>query len=279
MKQVISASRRTDMPAWYSDRLSAFIRKGFAEVHNPYSGKSSIVDLSPDCVHTMVFWSKNFRNFLCNKTIFEDYHVYFLFTINDMPAMERMVPSLDERISQIRELADEYGPDRIAWRFDPVIFDTGGALSTIDSFYHIGREIAKTGVKRTIFSFLDMYGKVKKRNERLGLNLYDPADDVKVQYAQQLAGAADGLGLSLESCSESIGTVDGIKPSACIDGNLLSQLSGEPASTAKDPGQRPDCTCTVSRDIGSYRNMPCPGGCLYCYANPLINNELTVRNR
>ncbi len=89
---------------------------------------------------------------------------------------------------------------------------------------------------------------------------------------------ATGLGLSLESCSETFGIVDGIKSSACIDGVLLSQLAGEPASKAKDPGQRSDCKCIVSRDIGSYRDMPCPGGCLYCYANPVIENELTVRN-
>ena len=94
-----------------------------------------------------------------------------------------------------------------------------------------------------------------------------------LEYAQELSFAAESLGLYLESCSEDLKTIEGIKQSACIDGSLLSRLTGKSASLAKDPGQRPACRCTISCDIGSYRDMPCPGGCLYCYANPIVRAD------
>ena len=270
MKKVISASRRTDIPAFYLDRLIGFLRQGFADVPNPYSGRSARIDLKPENVHTIVLWSKNFSRFLRKRECFSDYNLYFLFTINDMPSLEPSVPPLDDRLGQLRDMAHIYGPDRIAWRYDPVVFDINGAVSTVESYRKIGLEAAQAGVRRSIFSFMDMYGKVTMRNERFGLNLIDPPDSVKERYASELAGTAVSLGLSLETCSEESVSVEGIKPSACIEGKLLSKLAGEPASLAKDTGQRPACNCTVSRDIGSYRDMPCPQGCLYCYANPMV---------
>jgi len=272
MKQVISASRRTDIPAWYLDRLIGFIHQGYAEVPNPYSKKTSRVDLSPDHVHTLVLWSKNFGLFLQKKELFREYRLYFLFTINDLPDYEPSLPPLSERIGQLHELVAVYSPERVAWRFDPVIYTTNGFVSAVESYRAIGGLVAKAGVKRSIFSFLDLYGKVKRRNEHSGLNLVDPPDHIKTRFAGELAGAAESLGLSLESCSEELGSIDGIKPSACIDGRLLTLLSGEQAPVEKDPGQRTACNCTISRDIGSYRDMPCPSGCVYCYANPMIRD-------
>jgi len=270
MKQVISASRRTDIPAWYLDRLIDFIHRGFAEIPNPYSGKPVTIDLNPDHVHTLVLWSKNFERFLGKTDFFREYSLYFLFTINDMLELEPSIPPLENRLEQIRELSALYGPERIGWRYDPVVFDENGAVATIESYIRIGCEVARAGVRRSIFSFLDMYGKVIDRNKRLGLKLVDPPERVKMRYTRELAHAAENIGLTLESCSENMGPVSGIKPAACIDGRLLSRLAGEPAPLSKDPGQRSDCNCTISHDIGSYRDMPCPGGCLYCYANPIV---------
>ena len=270
MKEVISASRRTDMPAHYLDRLTGFIQQGFAEVRNPYSGKKYIVSMKPEVVHTLVLWSKNFKHLLENTLYFKDYNLYFLFTINNMPELEPSIPGLDERLDQMEELAVRYGPQRIAWRYDPVIFKSDGPVSDIETFLRIGVRVAATGVTRTIFSFLDMYGKVKKRNEILQLHLVDPPLEVKMDFAKKLAGAASECGLSLESCCEDLEGIEGIVKSSCINGRLLSGLAGEPADITRDSGQRKACNCTVSRDIGSYSDMPCPNGCLYCYANPDI---------
>jgi hypothetical protein len=272
MKTVVSASRRTDMPACHLDSLAGFVRQGCAEVTNPYSSRTSRVDLDPDTVHTLVLWSKDFGPFLRRSAEFDRYRPYFLFTVNDMPHLELSLPPLTRRIDQARELAERYGPERIGWRFDPVIFDRNGPVTPVESYVRIGSAMRDRGIRRSIFSFLDLYGKVKTRIARFSLGIVDPPDEVKRAYAETLAAAARSLGMRLESCSETIGGVEGIERSACIDGALLSLLAGEPAPTAKDSGQRPSCRCTVSRDIGSYDSMPCPHGCLYCYANPVIGN-------
>jgi DNA repair photolyase len=270
MKKIISASRRTDIPAYYLDRLIDFIKQGYAEVLNPYSGKISRVSLLPETVHTLVLWSKDFGKFLKVSDSFKDFNLYFLFTVNDMPSNEPRVPPLHARLEQAVELAHRFGHLRIGWRFDPVIFTSKGSLTPVETYRLIGGEMAKAGIRRSIFSFLDIYGKVRTRINRLSLDIIDPPLEVKREYAARLAAQAAELGMSLESCSEILGEIEGITHSSCIDGRLLSSLSGEPAPLVKDTSQRSSCLCTVSRDIGSYGLMPCPHGCLYCYANPQI---------
>lgn len=260
------------MPACYLDRLLSFIKQGYAGVPNPYTGKEIIVDLRPENIHTIVLWSKNFRSFLKKSDRFKAYRLYFLFTINDMPDLEPSIPSLSERLNQVRELASRFGPERIAWRYDPVIFNDSGPVSPVETFERIGEYIAEAGVKRAIFSFLDFYGKVKARNEKYALKIIDPPIRSKIEYAVSIAGIAGNLGFSLESCSEKLGSIEGITPSACINGRLLARLAGEPTKLTRDRGQRGECRCTISRDIGSYRDMSCFNGCLYCYANPVTAN-------
>lgn len=273
MYEIVSASRRTDMPAFYMERLIAFIRQGYADIHNPFSGRTGRVEIVPEKVHTLVLWSKDYGNFLRSANIFRDYHLYFLFTLNDMPDFEPALPPLDERLDQARELAERYGSERIGWRFDPVVFREDGPVGNVETYARIGAEMARFGIRRTIFSFLDLYGKVKARNAKFGLGIVDPPADVKREFASRLAAVARDLGLSLESCCEELAGVEGVTPSACIDGRLLSILSGKSADTRKDSGQRSLCRCTRSRDIGSYDLMPCPHGCLYCYANPILKKD------
>ncbi len=270
MKQVISASRRTDMPGCYLDRLTDCLKRREALVPNPYSGRINRVDLDPDSVHTLVLWSKNFGPFLENDRTFHDYRLYFLFTINDMSTLEPNIPPLEDRLAQLRELALRYGAERVGWRFDPVVFTHDGPIMIPDTFRRIAEIAVESGLTRCIFSFLNLYGKVKARNNSLKLGIVDPPLSQKQDYASMLLELAGEIGIDLESCCEPEVDVPGIAHSSCIDGVLLSRLVGEPASIVKDSGQRKDCRCTKSRDIGSYRDMPCPHGCRYCYANPVI---------
>ncbi len=271
MDEIISASRRTDIPAFYLDRLIAFLRQGYAEAVNPFSGIASRVDMVPEHIHTLVLWSKDFGKFLREPDAFRSIRLYFLFTVNDMPDLEPRLPPLEKRLDQARELAERYGAERIGWRFDPVVFRADGPANTVEAYSRIGAKMARYGIRRSIFSFLDLYGKVKTRNNRYNLGIVDPPVGEKREYASLLAGSARDLGLSLESCCEDMTGIEGITPSACIDGHLLSRLAGKPADTRRDPGQRSACRCTRSRDIGSYREMPCPHGCFYCYANPVLD--------
>ncbi|MFA6471170.1 MAG: DUF1848 family protein [Candidatus Latescibacterota bacterium] len=273
MKEVISASRRTDIPAFYLEHLIRFIRQEYAEVVNPYSGLVSRVNLQPESVHTLVLWSKDFNLFLHKSDSFKDFNLYFLFTVNELPFLEPRVPPVSARLEQARELALRFGPERIGWRFDPVIFSSEGPITPVETYGRIGLKMAEAGIHRSIFSFLDLYGKVRTRIQRMSLDIIDPPLEMKREYASCLASRASELGMSLESCSEDLGGIEGITPSSCIDGRILSSLAGEPAPIAKDCGQRPSCRCTVSRDIGSYSSMPCPHGCLYCYANPVVRSK------
>ena len=272
MKEIISASRRTDMPGFYLDKIINCIEKGYAGVRNPFSGKIYEISLDPVSVHTIVLWSKNFRPFLKNKNYFNRYKLYFLFTINDMPELEPNVPSLEERFGQLSELAEIYEPDRVAWRYDPVVFINGSPFAGIDVFGKIAERVVKTGIKRVIFSFMDNYPKIENRLRGTNFSLSDISTEEKKEFASGLAVISREFGLNLENCCDEFGQIDGITKRGCIDGALLSELAGgEPVDLRKDPGQRKTCLCSKSRDIGSYTDMPCPHGCLYCYANPVIN--------
>lgn len=273
MKEVISASRRTDMPAFYLDELLQDIKKGFAEVRNPFSGKVSEVSLDPEKVHTLVLWSKNFGPFLKKKDFFNQYRLYFLFTVNYMPGFEPGVPSLENRLDTMCELTENFGPERIAWRFDPVVFSSGGINEVKDVFAEIAGRVSLTGVKRVIFSFMDSYPKIERRLKEKKILLADIEEERKRDFAREISVISRDLGMNLENCCDSIGEAEGVTKRGCIDGILLSNLAGEPADIRKDTGQRKTCLCTRSRDIGSYNEMPCPHGCLYCYANPVIKKQ------
>jgi DNA repair photolyase len=272
LKEVVSASRRTDMPAFYLDKLINDINKGFAEVRNPFSGKVSEVSLDPEKVHSLVLWSKNFGPFLKKKDCFSHYGLYFLFTVNDMPQLEPNVPPLSERLDTMSGLSEKFGPERIAWRFDPVVFSPGGKVAVIDVFSKIADKVALMGIKRVIFSFMDNYPKIDRRlkEKNISLSVFD--DEKKREIARELSAISHELGLTLENCCDDIGEAEGVTKRGCIDGALLSALAGGPADIRKDTGQRKTCLCTKSRDFGSYSDMPCPHGCLYCYANPVIND-------
>ncbi len=273
-KLVISASRRTDMPGRYYDVLAAALRRERIEVVNPFSGAVSIVDLAPERVHTLVLWSKDYGRVLADPSPLGPYRLYIIFTINDLPVFEPNLPPLEDRLWQLAELAARYGPERICWRFDPVVFTGEPPRAGLDAFSRIGERVRAAGVTRAVFSFLDLYGKVRARNTRFGLGLVDPPRVMKRAAAADLAARARVLGLDLESCAEEAVDVPGIASNGCIDGRLLSRLAGEPADISPDRNQRSLCRCTKSRDIGSYRDMPCPHGCLYCYANPMIPRAL-----
>lgn len=267
MKTVISASRRTDIPAFYLDRLIEGAARGFMEVRNPVSGVPSRVSLARDEVHTIVLWSKDFGRFLGRRDELSGYHLYFQFTINDCPLLEPGVAPLDERLDQLKRLAAIYGAQRINWRFDPVVFWDRGGKSNLGGFDRILSAAAAAGVTLCTFSFAAYYGKVKRRMAAAGFDWFDPPEEARQETVSMLAKRAAAAGVALASCSMP-SSWPAVGKGRCIDGSLLGRLAGEPADARKDPGQRKDCGCTLSREVGEYDGMPCRGGCLYCYARP-----------
>lgn len=295
LKTILSASRRTDIPAFYMDWFMAGIQKGVFEVINPYNQYRRQVPARPDEVHSIVFWSKDFGPFLRGdfgrKLLQEGYRLFFNFTINaPSPELEPHVPPLEDRLHQAVELAQRFHPDAIVWRYDPICFFrqdtrlvTQNRIETMDV---IADALAAVGIRRCVTSFVDLYGKVKRRMASHGVNLVDPPIAVKCETLMQMADHLRLRGIALGACCEKIvlealPREAGIGAGHCIPGDLLAQLYGNDFALKKDPGQRrkAGCTCNIAADIGSYRQQPCYHNCLFCYANPRKPGKGTVQEK
>ena len=283
-KIVIYASRRTDIPAFYMPWFMEQIRKGFFEVVNPFNQRVSVVPATVNQVHTIVFWSKNFRPFIARdygRQLLElGYHLFFNFTINsDSPDLEPNVPPIDERLGQLEHLSKHYGPDAVNWRFDPLCFyKTGqGALQdNLSDFFVIADTAAKWEISRCITSFMDHYPKIRRRlSSRPGFEFIDQPLPEKAKIVLDMETYLEALNIQLFTCCEK-DLIDALPPtssvthSSCIPNDLLVELYSGRLSFKKDTGQRvkAGCGCKVSVDIGSYRLQPCYHNCLFCYANP-----------
>ena len=279
--KVISASRRTDLIAFFPKWLSNSIEKGVAEVIGP-AGNKYKVNLNPSEVHTFVLWSKNFYNLITNKynllNLLTNYsQLFFLFTITGLGGsfIEQGVPPPEVAISQIESLIKIAGtPERVSVRFDPIVYwwENGILKTNLHFFETLAPILKKFDIKNIKFSFAQWYEKCKKRAKKYNFAYYDPPLEKKKEDAIYLAQIAKTYNLNLYACSQNfLANLNGIMPSACIDGNLLSKLHPHnyPASTKKDKSQRKECNCTESVDIGSY-TQACPHSCLYCYANPRV---------
>jgi hypothetical protein len=281
---VISASRRTDIPAFYMPWFMAGVRAGHFEVVNPFSRKKTRVPAASPPVHTIVFWSKDFGAFLAQgygtRLRQLGYQLFFQFTINsESPLLEPRVPPLPLRLRQLEALCRLFGPRAVNWRFDPICFyrQHGGALGdNLRDFGRIAAAAAAAGIRRCTVSFMDHYAKILKRTASMpGFSFVDPPPAAKLEVLLRLEREAERRGMQLYTCCESellAGLPAGasVQAGACIPSDLLMELGGGRLSVARDRGQRlkAGCQCRVSLDIGSYGLHPCCHACLFCYANP-----------
>lgn len=272
---IISASRRTDIPAFHASWFMERIRSGKVEVKNPFNpSRTKTVSLRPEDVDAVVFWTRNAEPLLNHLQELDDrgFNYIFLYTITGYgPPLEKQSPPLTDALATFKKLSQKIGPERIFWRFDPVVFVSGKGEDWItDRFNTIARALSReTG--RVIVSFLDFYPKVVKRLKSLeresGLSVIDISqqDAVVGKIAAALASSAAAYGMDIVSCAEKTDIARfGINPGGCIDGNELNRLFGTCIPVKKDKNQRPECRCTASQDIGEYRT--CRHECAYCYA-------------
>ncbi len=281
---VLSASRRTDIPAFYLSWFMNGIDRGYFDVTNPYNQKVRRIPAGPDAVHTIVFWSKDFSRFLAEnagETLQRrGYHLFFNFTVNsESPWLEPHVPPLVNRLDQFDELSRRFGSQSINWRFDPVCFYrfNGGPIETnLADFARIAKRACVSGIRRCVTSFMDQYTKISRRLSAIpGMSFCDPPQDRKLETLLGMNTLLRAKKIVLHTCCEKditdrLPEGSGIIENACIPNSLLVELYGGQLSLKKDPGQRQrmGCRCQVSVDIGSYRKHTCSHSCLYCYANP-----------
>ena len=264
---IISASRRTDIPTYYSNWFFKRIQEGYVLVRNPMNTHQiSRISLNPDVVDGIVFWTKNPIPMLNKLDNLKDYTYYFQYTLNSYGQdVEPHVPCKQTKlIPAFKKLSDTIGPERVIWRYDPIFLNS---TYTLEYHLHYFEQLAKIlhqYTKKCTFSFMDLYRNTEKNIK--GLDVHKFPIDQQRRLAKAFAEIAHSYNLQIDTCAEGIDLEQyGIKHARCIDDRLLSQLIGCPLNVDKDKNQRLECGCIESIDIGSYNT--CRNGCLYCYAN------------
>lgn len=278
---IISCSRRTDVPAFLMDWVIERLREGYVDVTNPFNiNQVSRVSLSPKDVKCFVWWSKNFKEwieaYINNEILFKSYKGHtFQFTINSPSELERNIQvSLEERFNQMEWLINKFSLQSINFRYDPIIFfkikGSNKVLNNLKQFEFIIKNVANLGIREMIFSFATIYAKVRKRMNERGSIPIDPSLEKKKQILGKLLEITDKYNMQMNACCQpDLLKVNGIFQAHCIDANKIEQLIGEKIPHLKDTGQRKDCGCSKSKDIGGYSGIfRCIHNCDYCYASP-----------
>ncbi|AFK86390.1 MULTISPECIES: DUF1848 domain-containing protein [Thermoanaerobacterium] len=275
---IISVSRRTDVPAFYSDWFYNRVKDGYVLVRNPFNHHQiSKVSLSLDAVDCFVFWSKNPENMIGNLHIIDNYPFYFQFTLNPYDdKVEKGVPKKSKIIDTFKRLSDKIGPNRVIWRYDPIIIAEAISEKYHYKYFEVLASKLKGYTSKCIISFVDFYPKVKKSLEKIGA--FEISDEDKIRIAKRLGEIAETYSLKIETCAEKIDLSQfGIEHGRCVDPNLIKEISGRDIKDEKDKNQRKACGCAASVDIGAYDT--CLHGCIYCYANyssRVVNGNMTL---
>ncbi len=272
---IIIASRRTDIPAWFSDWFLYRLREKYALVRNPVNSRQvSRIDLSPDIVDCIVFWSKNPRPMLDKLEQLQPYPFYFQFTLNAYGKdVEPNLPSLEERIDTFRALSCRLGKHRVIWRYDPILLTPDYSVFWHEEQFSYLAEKLSPYTEMCTFSFLDFYAKIHKRLKTL--EIQDMNQKQQCIIAQKLARIAHFYSIQINTCGEELDLSPyQIDHASCIDPLLISRLTGYSLDVKKDKNQRPACGCVSSIDLGLYHT--CRHECLYCYAN--CNSRIQERN-
>lgn len=263
---VISASRRTDIPAFYAKWFIDKVRKGFCKVANPYNpSQIKEVSLKPEDVAAVVFWTRHagpVRPFLGELNEM-GLNYYFLYTITGYPrSFEPGLPSLEECIDDLLALGDSIGPEKVIWRYDPVFIS---AELNVDFHIRNFRRLAyrlSAGTKNVVITFVKRYRHIAAELETTGYE--HPSFHERRALEERFQTIASQAGIEIKRCGKR-DSLANVSEGKCIDEALLRDLFGLELSAAKDPGQPEECRCIRSVDIGRYGS--CMHRCIYCYAS------------
>jgi len=225
----------------------------------------SVINLNPELVDCIVFWSKNPKPIIDNLQLIKDYKYYFQFTLNPYEAdVEKRLLPKTEIIETFKKLSDIIGPQKVIWRYDPILIN-----SKYNTAYHIDKfeklaAVLKGYTEKVTFSFIDFYKKITENIKLLGVTEISTED--KNIIAKEFSEIAKDNNFTIDTCAEDMDLSRyGITHARCIDDRLISKITGYNLLVEKDRNQRPECCCVKSIDIGEYNS--CSNGCVYCYAN------------
>lgn len=279
---IISASRATDIPAFFADWFFRRLDIGYLKWRNPFNGKYSFISFRN--TRFVVFWTKNpapLLPYLC-KLKERGIGCYIQYTLNDYEdeGLEPSLPIVKQRIETYKRLVEELGEGSVVWRFDPMILtDSIGIDELLHKVANIG-DALQGYAEKMVFSYADiaLYKKVVRNLDAYNIKYREWDMQLMMEFAERLSGLnALRWGYSLATCSEKIALEEyGIEHNQCIDPLLISRLSPNDAelqnylfNIKRDSGQRKSCGCIISKDIGQYNT--CPHLCKYCYANDSEN--------
>ena len=270
---ILSVSRRTDIPNYYSEWFLNRMKEGYLYVRNPmYFHQVSKIFLSPELVDCIVFWTKNPKPMLNRLTELKDYSYYFQFTLTGYGKdLEPNVPhKKKEMIPIFQELADKIGRERVIWRYDPILLTDKYTMEYhLKAFEEIAREL-EGYTKKVVISFVDLYDKMKYK----GVYFSEMKEEECRFLARQMAEIARAHYMKIASCAEFMDLSNcGIEHNSCIDKELIEKIIGCPLKVGKDRNQREICGCVESIEVGAYDT--CQNGCRYCYAN---RSEQQIKN-
>ena len=243
-------------------------------MRNPMNAHQvSRIDLSPEVVDCIVFWTKNPDNMLERLNELKDYQYYFQFTLTGYG--KDVEPGLPDKrevlIPTFQKLSEKVGAQRVIWRYDPILLTPRYTLDYhLKAFEEIARSLAGC-TQKVVISFVDMYAKTQRN--AAGLQIKSLSEQDMIELAEQIVAIAERYGMEVESCAEVIDLQNvGIKHGSCIDKRLIEEIIGYKLIVSKDKNQRSECGCYESVETGSYNT--CKNGCRYCYAN---FNDVRVR--
>jgi len=292
---IISASRSTDIPAFYSDWLIQRLKEGYVKWKNPFNGVPLYISFSK--ARLIVFWSKNPKQIIKHLDFIQEKipNFYFQYTLNDYDSekLEPNVPNVSDRIETFINLSENIGKEKVIWRFDPLILtDKIGVDELLKKVENIGSQL-KNYTEKMVFSFADirLYRKVQNNLRNSPINYQEFNEQTMNEFAQGLQQLNKNWNFEIGTCAEKIPLEKyGIIHNKCVDDDLMiklfpydkilmdflgvkilppdlynSTLRIEKLRNNKDKGQREFCGCIFSKDIGEYNT--CPHLCEYCYAN------------
>lgn len=277
---IISASYKTDIPTFYGEWFMNRLRAGYCKTLNPYNRRVIRVSLHAQAVDGIVFWTKNVGPFLKHLPEVKEMGFPFLLqhTINGYPrALEQAVVDAPRAVEHMHQVAQAYGPRVAVWRYDTII---NSSLTSrdyhLETFSRLSKDL-EGATDEVVISFAHLYRKTLRNMEKASMehqfNWSDPSDDWKRSLATELASIAGRHRIRLTICSQPQFLMPGCYEARCVDAERLADVISRPVNACLK-GNRKECGCFESRDIGEYNT--CPHGCVYCYA---VENQELAKTR
>ncbi|WP_019614438.1 DUF1848 domain-containing protein [Psychromonas ossibalaenae] len=269
---IISASRRTDIPALYHRWFMNRIHAGFLLSRNPYNARQiKRVSLLAEDIDAVIFWTRNAGPIIKHLPELDalNYNYYFQYTLTAYPKiLERHLPNPYTAVKTFIKLSDLIGKERVIWRYDPILLSTVTPVNEHKRLFSKIAQMLAGKTKKVVISFADIYQKTERNLNALnGLEYFDILAEKEAlqELCLFMANTAAHYGMQISTCAEEISLEKyGVYKGKCIDEQVLNKLFDLQLSAAKDTNQRLQCGCIKSIDIGQYNT--CSHGCVYCYA-------------